>query len=198
MHGLIFVSLRDYLLAAHGAAVEQEVCAGAPAHLVSEAYPDEQFDELLERACESTAHAREVLLREFGVFTAEQTFARLYPDLFNVSPSARAFVLTVERPIHELVRVAMPHARPPELAVSELGERGVSIVYTSPRRMCAFLPGLVEGTASHYGEIAEIEERTCMHRGDSECTFEIRFERKAFRGGVDFSVLRDELSPPTG
>lgn len=179
MHGLIFVSFRDYLAAVHGSAIEEEVLAGEPLYLVSEGYPDESFITLIGRACQATGLEPDTLLHAFGVFTTEKTFARLYPALFDLSPSARAFLLTVERPIHELVRVAMPSALPPELAVSELGESGVAIVYKSPRRMCVLLRGLVEGTAQHYGESVHIEERTCMHQGDAACTFEVRFQGRA-------------------
>lgn len=176
MHGLILVSLRDYVAAVHGAEIEQEVMAGEPAYLLSEAYPDERFTFLVDRACKSTGLQLDILLHDFGVFTGQRTFPRLYPALYAVSPSARAFLLTVERPIHEIVRVTIPHALPPELAISELGEDGISIVYTSKRRMCTMLRGLVEGTAQHYEEKAHIEERSCMHRGDQACTFEVRFK----------------------
>lgn len=176
VHGLIFISLRDYLAAVYGPAIQQKVIADEPVYLLSEAYPDERFSALIERACEVTGLPPDTLLHDFGVFTAERTFVRLYPTLFAVSPSARAFLLTVERPIHEIVRVAIPHALPPQLAISESGELGISIVYTSPRRMCDLLRGLVEGTAHHYGEAVHIEERSCMRRGDEACTFEVRFE----------------------
>jgi heme-NO-binding protein len=179
VHGLIFVSFRDYLASVHGPAIEEKVLDGEPLYLVSEAYADENFTNLIGRACHMTGLEPDALLREFGVFTADKTFARLYPALFDLSPSARAFLLTVERPIHELVRVAMPRALPPELAVSELGESGVAIVYTSPRRMCSLLRGLVEGTAQHYGERVHIEERTCMHQGAGACRFEVRFLGRA-------------------
>jgi hypothetical protein len=153
------------------------VTAGEPIYLLSESYPDVRFTRLVERACDVSGLQPDALLHDFGVFTAEKTFARLYPALFAMSSSARAFLLTVERPIHELVRTALPNALPPKLAVSELDERALSIVYTSPRRLCALLRGLVRGTAQVYEETVHIHERTCMERGDPACTFEIQFER---------------------
>jgi hypothetical protein len=117
----------------------------------------------------------DTLTHDFGVFTAESTFARLYPALFAMSPTARAFLLTVEAQIHEVVRAAIPNAQPPKLSVAESDMGGVSIVYTSPRRLCSLLRGLVDGTARHYGETVLIDERTCMRRGDATCTFEVRF-----------------------
>lgn len=175
MHGLILVSFCDFLAAEHGAIVEKDVMAGEPRYLVGEAYPDERFTEIVDRTCRRTGLPRDVLLRDFGAYTAERTFARLYPALFDLSPTTRTFLLTVETPIHEVVRDAMPDAVPPRLEVSEMGEQGVRIVYTSPRRLCAMLRGLVEGTARHYGEPVAVEERTCMHRGDGACSFEISF-----------------------
>ena len=191
MHGLIFISFRDYLTASHGAGIESLVRAGGPTYLISEAYPDDRFAALVDRACEATGLDRETLLCNFGIFAAEKTFARLYPALFDICSSAREFLLTVEQPIHELVRVAIPNATPPKLAVTELGESGVSIVYSSPRRMCALLRGLVEGTARHYGEVLRLEERTCMHRGESACTFELHFERAAMRESVTAALPGD-------
>ena len=140
MHGLIFASFRDYLVTEHGAGIANEVTAGEPQYTLSEAYPDEQFLALLERACVRTGLSRDELLFEFGAFTAATTFARLYSVLFKLSPTARDFLLTVETPIHEVVREALPEARPPELAVTDLGEEGLEIVYTSPgvsARCCA-------------------------------------------------------------
>jgi hypothetical protein len=113
-------------------------------------------------------------VHDFGVFTGATTFTRLYPAFFAIAPSARDFLLTVETRIHELVRATIPNARPPQLQVSELDEDGVTIDYSSPRRLCVLLRGLAEGTARHYGETAHIDEVTCMRRGDPACRFEVR------------------------
>jgi hypothetical protein len=175
VHGLIFASFRDYLLTEHGTDVTHAVMAGEPQYTLSEAYPDEQFLALFERACERTGLPPEEVLFEFGVFTAATTFARLYSVLYKLSPNARAFLLTVETPIHDTVRVALPDARPPQLEVIDHGEDGLEIVYTSPRRICAMLRGLVEGTGRVYGESLEVEEPECMHRGDPACRVLVQF-----------------------
>jgi len=175
VHGLIFASFRDYLVTEHGAEVANHVTVGEPQYTLSEAYPDEQFLVLLERACERTGTSRDDLLFAFGVFTAAKTFARLYSVLFRHSPTAKDFLLTVETPIHEVVRETMPEARPPELAVTDLGDRGVEILYTSPRRLCAMLRGLVEGTGRVFDEVLGVEELECMHHGAAACRVQVRF-----------------------
>ena len=123
---------------------------------------------------EETESDPDELLHDLGVFTAQTTFARLYPAFFSIAGAARPFLLTIEARIHELVRATIPDARPPELRVSELDEAGVRIEYTSPRRLCVLLEGLVQGTAAHYGERADIAQPECMKRGDPACLFDVQ------------------------
>lgn len=175
MHGVIFTSFRDHLASEHGEALAERVFGDAPVYLLSEAYPDEQLTALVTRAAELTGTPPDEIVHEFGVFTAETTFARLYPAFFGISANARDFLLTVETRIHELVRATIPKAGPPQLDVVPLGDDGVVITYSSPRRLCVLLRGLTEGTAGHYGERSEIEETACMNRGDPACRFEVRF-----------------------
>jgi heme-NO-binding protein len=177
VHGVIFSSLRDFLVAEHGAATAQRVFEGEPVYLLSESYPDERLGRLIAATVEAVGGDANDLVHDFGVFTASTTFTRLYPAFFAIARSSREFLLTVETRIHELVRATIPNAAPPQLHVSELGDEGVTIVYSSPRRLCTLLRGLTEGTARHYGETAAIEESTCMRRGDEQCTFEVRFSR---------------------
>ena len=136
MHGVIFTSFRDYLSATHGSATSTAVFESEPEYLLSESYPDEDLRRLVALTSAHTGREPDEILFEFGVFTAEITFARLYPAFFDVSDSTREFLLTVETRIHELVRATIPNAGPPELDISPLGDDGVSIVYESPRK-CA-------------------------------------------------------------
>lgn len=174
MHGVVFTSLRDYVGATHGPEVAAAVFRGEPAHLLAEAYPDDDLHRLLGRLAEQTGEDADATLRAFGSFTAQRTFARLYPAFFAIAPSARDFLLTVETRIHELVRATIPRAEPPRLQVSPDGDDGVRIDYRSPRRLCVLMLGLVEGTATHYGERAELEETSCMLRGDGSCVVRVR------------------------
>jgi hypothetical protein len=175
VHGVIFTSFRDYLVGAHGSSTAAAVFEAEPEYLLSQAYPDESLSLLVALASARTGLEPDEIVFELGVFTAEITFARLYPAFFDVSRSTREFLLTVETRIHELVRATIPNAGPPQLEISPHGEDGVSIVYDSPRRLCVLLRGLTEGAARNYGEHAEMEERTCMLRGDPACTFDVAF-----------------------
>lgn len=173
MHGVVFTSLRDYLTSSGGTTLAQEVFGDQPVYLLSESYPDELLADLVQRAARANGRDVDDLLHDFGAFTARTTFARLYPAFFAIAPTAREFLLTVETRIHELVRATIPNAAPPKLRIEEHGADGVLIAYSSPRRLCVLLRGLVQGTAGYYGEQAAIHEATCMLRGDEACTFEV-------------------------
>jgi predicted hydrocarbon binding protein len=142
--------------------------------MMSEAYPDHEFLALLGSASRALEADQDQLLRDFGLFAGSQTFPHLYPAFFSTTGNTRAFLLTVEERIHEVVRATVPNARPPQLDVVAFDEDGVRITYTSPRRLCVLLTGLVAGTAAHYGDPVEIEETACMRRGDPACVFEVR------------------------
>jgi hypothetical protein len=174
LHGVIFTSFRDYLTEAHGSDLARDTFSEEPIYLLSEAYPDERLLGLVAKAAEATGRETADVVHDFGVFTGATTFTRLYPAFFAIAPSARDFLLTVESRIHELVRATIPNAEPPQLHVSELEADGVTIDYSSPRKLCVLLRGLAEGTAQYYGETAQIDEVTCMLRGDTSCRFEIR------------------------
>jgi hypothetical protein len=174
VHGVIFASLGDYLAARLGAQAAAVLLDGEPDYLLTESYPDERLIALLERASRETGQGQPELLRDLGAFTAENTFARLFPAHFSLAGKTRPFLLGVETYIHELVRATMPNARPPRLTVRESGEDGVEITYSSPRRLCHLLIGLTEGTARHYGEEAELTETACMLRGDPACRFDVQ------------------------
>jgi predicted hydrocarbon binding protein len=173
VHGIIFSAFRDFLSAHHGPEVTSEVFAAGPEFVISEAYPDEALIELIARARDATGADGDHLLRDFGVYTGEHVFPRLYPAFYSAGRDTRSFLLTVEQRIHELVRATIPDALPPRLLVKALGADGVEILYDSPRGLCRLLEGLASGTARFYGESVAIEETACMHRGDEACCFEV-------------------------
>lgn len=172
MHGIIFASLEDYSRDRFGADATVQIFAQR-SFAMSETYPDTDLSDLLERAA---AHAQlpiDDLLRDFGAFTAQTTFARLYPAFFTIAGDTRTFLLGVEDRIHELVRATIPDAEPPALLVRQNGDDGVEIEYSSPRRLCRLLEGLVIGTSHHYHEQITIRETSCMHTGAAACRFEV-------------------------
>jgi len=136
MHGIIFASLHDYARDRLGKEATDEIFAGRN-YAMSETHPDQALMDLLAR----TAHRRglriDELLHDFGAFTAQHTFARLYPAFFEIAADTRTFLLGVENRIHELVRATIPDAKPPALVVRSQGDNAVHIDYSSPAASAA-------------------------------------------------------------
>ena len=177
MHGIVFAALRDFVAEHLDQGRADSVFGAQPPYLMSSAYPDEELLQLVERARELADEPAGDFLRAFGAFTGATTFPRLYPAYYEVAGGTRAFLLTLESRIHELVRATVPNATPPRLVIEAAGDEGLRVLYDSPRRLCAFLHGLVEGTATHYAETVDVTEETCMLRGDAACLFTIGLER---------------------
>lgn len=172
MHGIIFASLYDYVRARLGHDTTDELFERG-FYSMSRAHPDEEFTALVERTAGRLDVTTDELLRDFGVFTAEETFARLYPAFFEIAGHTRSFLLTVEDRIHELVRSSVPGARPPALAVRPARDGLLEIEYSSPRRLCRLLEGLAVGTGRRYDEEVAIAEVECVRDGAPVCRFEV-------------------------
>ena len=183
MHGLIFVSFRDYLASRFDSGTAADVFAGEPLYAMSDAYDDDRFAALLERASARSGEPASDLLYDFGRFTGETVFPRLYPAFYEIAGGTAGFLLTVEDRIHELVRATIPSARPPELSAEPI-DGGVRLTYSSPRHLCRLLSGLATGTARHYGEHGDVVEATCMLRGDDACRFDVRIGEPRAADGV--------------
>ena len=172
MHGLIFASLRDYTALRLGEERAVELWEDRIFE-TTEAYDDEWFTAQLERLVVATGDSKDEIERGFGSFAARTTFAGLYPAYYEESADTFTFLLGIEEKIHELVRATISGASPPKLHVQPFGDVGVLISYTSERRLCSLLEGLVLGTAEHYGEALTVEEIQFMHDGDAGCVFTV-------------------------
>jgi hypothetical protein len=98
-----------------------------------------------------------------------------YPHLFAAQESARSFILTLNDIIHPEVRRRYPGADVPVFDFDTTAPDSLTLGYHSPRRLCALAHGFIEGAADHYGEIVDVNQRECMHRGDARCVFHLRF-----------------------
>jgi predicted hydrocarbon binding protein len=177
MHGLVFAALRDFLVSHLDQEQADSIFVSGPPYLMSAPYPDGEFLQLVERGRALSGEPLTDFLRSFGIFTGATTFPRLYPAFYEVAGDTRTFLLTIESRIHELVRATVPDATPPRLHIEAENEERLRIVYDSPRRLCAFLDGLVVGTAAYFGESVEVSEPTCVRRGDAACVFAVGFPR---------------------
>ena len=177
MHGTIFTELEKFVVTRLGEEAWGALKAksGVPADRSYDplaTYPDEELMTLVANGSAITGLPVPALLEDFGDFIA--------PDLLEmywgaIAPEWRTLdvIEHTESTIHTVVRLNHPGAAPPYLHATRTSDREVTVVYTSPRRLCAVAKGISRGIARHYGETIEIRDVSCMHRGDAECVMVI-------------------------
>jgi hypothetical protein len=137
-------------------------------------YPDGELMGLVAAAACSFDESTEQVVRWFGR-NAIPLLARSYPSFFTPHGSTRSFLLTLNDIIHPEVRKLYPGADVPVFDYDVSSNDLLMIGYQSPRKLCAFAEGLIEGAADYYSEAASICQPTCMNRGDAKCRLHISF-----------------------
>ena len=102
-------------------------------------------------------------------------FAERFPEFFESHTNTQSFLLTLNDVIHPKVRVVFPGAVVPWIDFDESSPDVLAMGYDSPRKMCAFAEGLIQGASDHYGEHVSITQETCMNRGDPKCRLQASF-----------------------
>jgi hypothetical protein len=177
MKGIVFNVLEELVRRDHGEAAWDALLIAAGldgAYTSLGSYADDELYRLVRAAAERFGTTPEAVERWFGR-EAIPLFHRQYPELFAPHPDTRSFVLALNDIIHPEVRKLYPGADVPDFTFDARAPGVLRMSYGSPRRMCAFAEGLIEGAAAHFGEVAEVHQTACMHRGDPACLFELRF-----------------------
>jgi hypothetical protein len=136
-------------------------------------YPDQQLTALVEAASAETGTDTQSILRWFGR-EAMPALAVAYPGFFVPHDNVGSFLNTLNDIIHPEVRKLYPGADVPTFGFTTASDGTITMRYGSPRRLCAFAEGLIEGAATQFGQVVTIEQPRCMLRGDELCTIEIR------------------------
>lgn len=177
MKGIIFNLLEDVVGNGFGPAAWDTLLEKAKldaAYTSLGSYPDEELLRLVSAASEVLQKPVEDVLRWFGVAAIPLLFQR-YPSFFTPHQDTRSFLLTLNDIIHPEVRKLYPGADVPDFTyeLTSAGHDRLTMIYRSKRRLCMLAEGFIQGSAAHYGEAVGIDQRECMHRGDSRCVFDI-------------------------
>jgi predicted hydrocarbon binding protein len=66
-------------------------------------------------------------------------------------------------------------AKPPEFVMEDPSPDRLVMRYTSERKLCALMEGLIEGVSEHYRSPIRYRQRQCMLEGGPSCEFELEF-----------------------
>jgi Haem-NO-binding len=181
MHGIIFSQLRKYVETKQGSRAWSTLLKRAQlenrAYLSVSEYPDAEMDALISAAALVSGQPATVVLEDFGVFIAPPLM-NMYGHLIPGDWKTLDVIEKTEETIHNVVRVQNPDAKPPVLHTIRRSEDEVVLIYSSPRKLCAFAIGIARGVAKQFNETIEVTQTKCMHNGAPHC--EIVF-RKGWR-----------------
>jgi hypothetical protein len=172
MHGVIFLELERYLTQQLGKQgwqeAKQEADVAGRIVVPVASYPDHEFTALLRAAAVRLGKPERLVLEEFGIFIAPQLL-KTYRFLVKNEWTLLDVLANVEQVMHAAVRRRTPLSEPPRLAIERPSKSEVLIVYSSPRKLCEFARGLVEGLAQFFDETVHISELSCMHERATAC-----------------------------
>lgn len=178
MKGIVFNLLEEAVTGAYGENAWDDLLetAGLDGSYTSLGnYPDQHLTVLVQAAAATTGESPQAIVRWFGR-QALPALAVAYPGFFDPHEDVGSFLHTLNDIIHPEVRKLYPGADVPNFGFATADDGMITMRYGSPRRLCAFAEGLIEGAAAHFKQTVVIEQRSCMLRGDELCTIEIRVE----------------------
>lgn len=178
MKGAVFTIFEDMVVEQFGLLTwDRLLSAVAPdsegIYTASDSYPDAELFELVGGLSAMTGQPVQTLVQHFGRYALGR-FAELYPDHFRVL-TPKQFLMSVDRAIHVEVLKLYPDALLPAFEYEDPAPSRLVMLYRSPRKLCSFAEGLIEGTSRHFATPIRVEHPLCMHRGDEHCRLEIEF-----------------------
>jgi hypothetical protein len=182
MKGIVFNLLEEVVRAEYGEDTWDDLLdrAGLDGTYTSlGGYPDSDLMKLVAAASTALDLPPDAVVRWFGR-KAIPLLRDRYPGFFAPHTSTRSLLLTLNSIIHPEVRKVYPGADVPICELDSLVDDDTMLMgYRSSRRLCALAEGFIEGSAEHYGEDVEIDQPSCMHRGDERCLLKIVFTARA-------------------
>ena len=178
MQGFIHLMLEAYVSETLGAQHLREIRRRAgidgPA-LATEHYPDTLTIQFIQAVADyQGAHPDDVLYR-FGVyFINAPLLDRNYGAYLDGHASARGFLESTPG-IHNMLGSHFKATAFPKLELLRHASELVEVVYSSPRQLCRFLLGIIEGVGQRFSEPLEVREMECQRRGAPACRILIRF-----------------------
>lgn len=180
MKGVIFCLLEKMVVARGGAPAWEELVRRtrlktADGNFIRPAiYPDEDLYALMDTASALTGKPVGDLYRAFGRATFFD-HASAYPASMPAGIWAKPFLMSVDRMMRVEIQKLQPGAHLPYFDYEDPAPDRLVMLYNSPRGLCDFVAGLIEGVSEHFGEEIMQAHTQCRRDGHPRCRFELRF-----------------------
>lgn len=179
MKGVVFNLLESFVTENWGYEKYEEILSLCPLQTREPfvgpgTYPDADLMTIAAKASERLGVPLPAALRAFGRYCFPRLAAKV-PTLVAPYKNACSFLQSVEPVIHVEVRKLMPQAVTPTFQYRQPEADVLVVDYSSQRKLCSLMEGLLDGLGDHFGEVIEHHQARCLHRGDSACEFHIKF-----------------------
>ncbi len=178
MKGMVFTMLSEMVEQNFGLEVWDELIdltdpASEGIYVATDLYPDEELMAYVGAMSEKLGVPANELVFGFGSYLLGR-FNKIHPEFFS-DHTAKSFLKSVHDVIHVEVKKLHPDAVLPHFDYEDEAENTLTMLYRSPRGLCALAEGLISGTADYYGTTVKSEHPVCMHTGSDHCRIELSF-----------------------
>lgn len=178
MKGIVFNIFADLVTDNFGMEVWDKLIqetspASGAVYTSAEVYPDGELIAYVTALSDITGAAPADLVRTFGTYTMHK-FYKLHPE-FMADHTAKSFLESVHDVVHVEVKKLHPDTLLPEFAYESSGDTQLTMLYSSPRKLCHLAEGLIVGTSEIFSEKIDLVHSQCMHQGADQCRLELSF-----------------------
>lgn len=176
MKGVIFTFLADMVEEQFGLETWDAILTETGlngVYVSTETYPDAEVFKLVEATHNATGIPASELIKAFGQY-AFSKFQKSHPSFCKAEYTLKEFLLTVDSVIHVEVKKLQPEASLPSFEYKDQAENELTMLYSSPRKLCMLAEGLIAGAANFYKTQYTLTHGKCMHNGDDHCEMHIK------------------------
>ncbi len=180
MKGIIFNLLENLVIDKFGDEIMEEIfeeaefSVDAPPFIATETYPVSDLVAIVALLSEKSNIPIDDLIYEFGKYMFPN-LADKYPVFFKDVDSPLEFLKNVNDIIHVEVRKIFTEANPPIVKIEDINQNKATLHYSSERKLCRLLEGLLDGVAIHFGKKITYNHKQCMKDGFNECILDLHF-----------------------
>lgn len=179
MKGIIFNLLEEFITenlgeSAYEKILEQCQLTTQEPFVGPGSYPDEDLMAIAGKTIETMGVTADEALRAFGRFCFPRMVGK-YPEFVNPFNHPKPFLKSIDSVVHVEVKKLYKDAEPPCFVYEDPADDTLVIKYSSKRKLCKFMEGLIDGVADHFKSPIQYEQSSCKHDGAENCHFELKF-----------------------
>lgn len=151
----------------------EETGIGPRVYIASSEYPDQEMVDLVSAFSKKAGMSIPDVLEGLGEFVAED-MVKIYGIFFDPQWRTLDLLQNISGIIHKKIQNANPKAKPPDFTCHRVDHDELTLIYSSPDRLCPLAIGMAKGFAKHYNEQILVTEKSCTIEGTPSCEISVK------------------------